>query len=279
MSARTLGGRDVASRVREEAEARLRAHLARGGRTPRVRAFAVAPDGSGQAYLQTQARALSAAGFEFQADIVERPMEAAEAKARLEDLSADPEIDGIIVSWPLPVGLAVERVLEGLDPRKDVDALTTACIGRLAVDPGARAPATARAVMALLGQAGADLVGSRVTLIGCGRTAGLPTMLLLLHAGAPLTVVHRQSHDVRAAVRDADVVVAAAGSPHLVRTQDVRPGAIVIDVGITEADGRLFGDADPGVAMVAGAYTPVPGGVGPVTVSHLLLNVLEVVGA
>jgi methylenetetrahydrofolate dehydrogenase (NADP+)/methenyltetrahydrofolate cyclohydrolase len=279
MTARRLGGRDLASEVRAEVAARLRVHLARGGRAPRLVAFAVAPTGGERAYLETQARAAEAAGFTFRLEALHASTDTAAARERLARLSADPEVDGVLVSWPLPPALERERVLEALDPRKDVDALSPAWLGRLAVDPTARAPATARAVMAILAQAGVDLGRSRVTLVGAGRTAGLPTLLLLLGAGAQVRVVHRPEHGVEAAVRDADVVVAAAGRPGVVSASALRPGAVVVDVGVTEVEGRLLGDVAGEVAAVASAYTPVPGGVGPVTVSYLLLNALEAVGA
>lgn len=274
-----MGGREVAAQVRAEVVARLRVHQARGGRPPRLCAFAVEPDAGARSYLQTQARAAAAAGVAFRVEAMPGPVGAAAVRERLEDLSADAAVDGILVSWPLGAGVDAGRALDGLDPRKDVDAITPACLGRLAIDPAVRAPATGRAVMALLGQAGTDLAEAKVTLVGTGRTAGLPTLLLLLHAGAQVTVVDRPGHDVAGAVRAADVVVSAAGVPHLVPADAIGAGAVVIDVGTSEVHGRLVGDVAPAAAEVAGAYAPVPGGVGPVTVAYLLLNALELVGA
>lgn len=279
MSARHLGGRELAARVRAEAVARLRVHQARGGGSPRIRALALGPNGGVRSYLEVQERAMTETGLTFRAEIVEERLTTAQARRRLEDLSGDPAVDGIILPWPLAPHLEAERVLEGLDPAKDVDALTSTCLGRLAVDAAARAPATAQAVMGVLAQAGTDLGRARVALIGAGRAVGLPTLLLLLHAGAAVTLAHRPGHDVAEAVRGADVVVAAAGSPALVTAADLRAGAVVVDVGTTEVDGRLVGDVGEGAEAVASAYAPVPGGVGPVTVAYLLLNALAVVGA
>lgn len=246
---------------------------------PRIVAFAVAPDGGSRSYLDMQARAAASVGLDLRVECMDGEATTALARERVGALCADPAVDGVLFSWPLPRQLEAERVLEALDPRKDVDAVSPACLGRLAVDAGARAPATARAVMSVLAQAGGDIAGARVTLVGKGRTAGLPTLLLMLHAGAEVTVVHRKSHDVHGAVRAADIVVSAAGAPGLIRVEDIKPGAIVVDVGTTDVDGRLMGDVEPGADAVAAAITPVPGGVGPVTIAHLLKNALGVVGA
>lgn len=279
MTARRLGGRDGASEVRAEVTARMRVHLARGGAPPRIVAFAVRPDGGGRSYLETQARAAAQAGLDFRLESLDGAVTAATARHALTALCADPNVDGVLLSWPLPRDLEAERVVEALDPAKDVDAVSPVCLGRLAVDASARAPATGRAVMTVLAQAVGDIAGARVTLVGKGRTAGLPALLLLLHAGAEVTVVHRKAHDLRAAVRSADVVVSAAGVPGLIRAEDIQPGAVVVDVGTTEVEGRLVGDVAPEAAEVASALTPVPGGVGPVTIAHLLRNALGVVGA
>ena len=279
MSARRLGGREAASEVRAEVSARMRVHLARGGRPPHIVAFAIDPDGGSRSYLEVQARAAASAGLDLRLECLDGQTTTSAARDRVAALCADPEVDGVLFSWPLPRHLEAERVLEALDPAKDVDAISTACLGRLVVDAGARAPATARAVMTVLAQAGADFAGARVTLVGKGRTAGLPTLMLLLHAGLEVTVVHRKSHDVRGAVREADIVISAAGSPGLIRVEDIKPGAIVVDVGTTEVDGKLMGDVEPGAEAVASAITPVPSGVGPVTIAHLLKNALGVVGA
>lgn len=279
MTARALGGRALAQGVRETVATRLTRHLDAGGRPPRVVAFTVRPDPAVRAYLDGQARAAAKAGLAWRIEAGDGDESTAQARDRLARLCDDPAVDGVVVAWPMPAGVDGERVLEALDPHKDVDALGPACLGRLAVDRSARAPATARAVMAVLQDGVGELAGRRVTLVGKGRTAGMPTLFLLLHAGAVVEVLHSRAGDLGPRVREADILVSCVGRPGLVRAADVRPGAVVVDVGMAEVEGSLVGDVEPAVADTAAAYTPVPGGVGPVTLALLLDNALAVAGA
>ena len=191
-------------------------------------------------------------------------------------LNADPEVDGILVQLPLPPGIRSRAVIEAIDPAKDVDGFHPLNVGRLQDGDDALAPCTPLGVMRLLRHAGVALRGARAVVLGRSAIVGRPMATLLLAADATVTVAHSRTADLPGECRRADVLVAAVGRPELVRGDWVRPGATVIDVGINRLpDGRLVGDvAYAECAAAAGAITPVPGGVGPMTIACLLQNTL-----
>ena len=200
-----------------------------------------------------------------------------ELLALIESLNADEQVDGILLQLPLPGHLDQDPLIAAIDPAKDVDGLTPLSAGLLAQGrEEAMVPCTPRGVIELLGEAGAELEGARAVVVGRSILVGKPLAALLLAANATVTHCHSRTRDLAAVCREADVLIAAAGSPALIGAEMVRPGAIVIDVGTNRGEDGLVGDVDFGpVSEVAGAITPVPGGVGPMTRAMLLVNTLE----
>ncbi len=202
-------------------------------------------------------------------------LSAGAVRDRLRELSSDPAVDGIIVQQPLPHGIPASVVFEGLEPSKDVDGITPVNAGRLAAGQPAFAPATAQAVVEILDRFAIPLEGMHAVVVGRSLTVGRPVAQLLLRRNCTVTICHSRTRDLDHYTREADVLVVAAGRPGLIGAGMLRPGAIVVDVGTTVVDGRIVGDVDAGSARTAaGAITPVPGGIGPVTNAVLLEHVL-----
>lgn len=210
---------------------------------------------------------------------VDLPHSAAQADvlAAVDDLNSSPECTGFIVQLPLPAGIDQQAVLERMDPAKDADGLHPANLGRLVLGAPGPLPCTPRGIVELLRRYDVPIAGAEVCIVGRGVTVGRPLGLLLTRRSenATVTLCHTGTRDLAAHVRAADIVVAAAGVPGLIRADWVKPGAAVLDVGITRTESGLAGDVDPGVHAVAGQVAPMPGGVGPMTRAMLLLNVVE----
>ena len=227
-------------------------------------------------YVRNKDRAAQEAGL--RATTLRLPASTGEAEllTTIERLNKDPNVDGILVQLPLPPGIDPRAVIEAIDPGKDVDGFHPTNVGRLQDGRAALAPCTPSGVMRLLAAADIALRGARAVVLGRSAIVGKPMAALLLAADATVTIVHSRTRDIAAECRRADILVAAVGQPEMVRREWVNPGAAVIDVGINRlADGRLVGDCDyAGCAEVAGAITPVPGGVGPMTIACLLENTL-----
>jgi methylenetetrahydrofolate dehydrogenase (NADP+)/methenyltetrahydrofolate cyclohydrolase len=201
----------------------------------------------------------------------------ADVEAVIDELNADPACTGFIVQLPLPAGLDSGAALERIDPTKDADGLHPANLGRLVLGEAGPLPCTPRGIVELCRRYGVELNGAEVTIVGRGITVGRPLGLLLTRRSenSTVTLCHTGTRDLAAAVRRADVVVAAAGTPGLITADMVKPGAAVLDVGITRVDGKMRGDVAPEVAEVAGFRAPMPGGIGPMTRAMLLTNVVE----
>ena len=197
--------------------------------------------------------------------------------SRISELNRDPETDGILVQFPLPNHIDTRAIIEAIDPAKDVDGFHPINAGRLQDGAASLAPCTPRGIIKLLDHARARLRGARAIVLGRSSVVGRPVAALLLNADATVTIAHSRTVDLPERCREADIVIAAVGRPELVRGDWIKPGATVIDVGINRRpDGRLVGDvAFSGAAEVAGAITPVPGGVGPMTIACLLENTLD----
>ena len=194
----------------------------------------------------------------------------------MRDLSADDGVDGILVQLPLPEHLDADEVVNAIDPAKDVDGLTPASAGLLARGEPGLVPCTPRGVMELLESAGVDPAGKEAVIVGRSNLVGRPMIGLLLGANATVTICHSRTADLPGTCSRADILIAAVGVPKLVGAEFVKPGATVIDVGINRTDDGLVGDVDfDAVAEVAGAITPVPGGVGPMTIAMLLANTVQ----
>ena len=276
MTARVLDGKATAAEVKADLKERVR-RLAAAGHVPGLGTVLVGDDPGSRAYVNGKHRDCAEVGIasirrELAADASQEQVEAVVA-----ELNADPACTGYIVQLPLPAGLDPYRVLERMDPAKDADGLHPVSLGRLVLGEPGPLPCTPRGIVALLRRFDVPIAGADVTVIGRGITVGRSLGLLLTRRSenATVTLCHTGTKDLAGHTRRADIVIAAAGRPGLVTADMIRPGAAVVDVGITRTDAGLAGDVDPGAAEVAGWLAPVPGGVGPMTRAMLLANVVE----
>jgi methylenetetrahydrofolate dehydrogenase (NADP+)/methenyltetrahydrofolate cyclohydrolase len=276
MAARVIDGKAVAARVRAQVGEGVAEFTAEHGRPPGLATVLVGEDPASAVYVGGKQKATAEVGM--------RPFDhrlAAEATreeviALIEQLNADPAVSGILCQLPVPAHLDGVELTGLIDPRKDVDGLTPVSAGLLALGREALRPCTPLGVMELLGEAGAQLEGAEAVVVGRSNLFGKPMLQLLLGANATVTVCHSRTRDLAAVCRRADVLIAAVGRDRMVKGDWIKPGATVIDVGINRADDGLHGDVDFDAAVeVAGAITPVPGGVGPMTIACLLRNTLK----
>lgn len=270
--AEILDGEALAARLRDE----LAREVAGMDAPPSLATILVGDDPASAVYVAAKRRACGEVGIDSRHFQLSGAASPAELAAVIDACNADPDVAGILCQLPLPARLDARAAIERIHPDKDVDGLTAVNAGRLATRaPGLR-PCTPLGVMALLERSRVRLRGAEAVVIGTSGLVGTPLALMLTAAGATVTMCHRETVDLPGACRRAEVLVAAAGVPGLVRGEWVRPGATVIDVGITRTDAGLVGDVEfEAAAEVAGAITPVPGGVGPMTIASLLRNAVE----
>jgi methylenetetrahydrofolate dehydrogenase (NADP+)/methenyltetrahydrofolate cyclohydrolase len=274
--AQRIDGAGIARRLREDLRARA-AQLAARGHPPGLAVVLVGDDPASQVYVRNKIKACADTGIRSLLERHDDTLPEADLLARIAALNADPSVHGILVQLPLPRHISPQRVIEAIAPAKDVDGFSVESAGRLAAGlPGFR-PCTPWGCMKLIESTGIDLRGKHAVVIGRSNTVGKPMALMLLQADATVTVCHSRTADLAAHVRRADVIVAAVGRARMVTADMVKPGAVVIDVGMNrDADGKLCGDVDfDAVAQVASFITPVPGGVGPMTIAMLLANTLD----
>jgi methylenetetrahydrofolate dehydrogenase (NADP+) / methenyltetrahydrofolate cyclohydrolase len=276
MTAVILDGNLTAARIKSELAARV-AELAKRGIFPGLGTVLVGDDPGSHAYVGGKHRDCAEVGI---ASIrVELPATATqqEVERTVEGLNLDPAVTGFIVQLPLPKGLDANAVLELMDPGKDADGLHPTSLGRLVLGVQAPLPCTPRGIVELLRAYQVPIDGAEVCVLGRGVTVGRPLGLLLTRRSenATVTLCHTGTHDVADHLRRADIVVAAAGVPHMVTADLVKPGAALVDVGITRTEQGLVGDIHPNCAEVAGFIAPMPGGTGPMTRAMLLANVVE----
>ena len=276
MTATILDGKATAKAIREELTSRV-ARLAQAGITPGLGTVLVGDDPGSVAYVAGKHRDCAQVGIysirkDLPADATQQQVEAAVA-----ELNANPACTGFIVQLPLPAGLDARRVLRRMDPAKDADGLQPVNLGKLVLGEPGPLPGTPKGIVTLLRHYDVPIAGAEVTVIGRGITVGRALGLLLTRRSenATVTLCHTGTRDLAAHTRSADIIVVAAGRPGLLTADMVKPGAAVVDVGITRTDAGLVGDVDPAVAEVAGYLAPVPGGVGPMTRAMLLANVVE----
>jgi methylenetetrahydrofolate dehydrogenase (NADP+)/methenyltetrahydrofolate cyclohydrolase len=276
MSARIIDGKSLAAAVRASVRDEVAALVARGTR-PGLAVIIAGGDPASRVYVRNKVRACEETGVYSQ--LIEYPaqVDAAALIERIEALNRDPAIHGILVQLPLPRQLDAERILAAVSPAKDVDGFHLQNIGALTAGRPAFVPCTPAGVMRMLAHENVALAGRHAVVIGRSNIVGKPMALLLLQKDATVTICHSKSSDLAALARQADVLVAAVGRARLVTAEMVKPGACVIDVGVNRlADGSLAGDVDyAAVKEVAGLITPVPGGVGPMTIAMLLVNTLR----
>jgi methylenetetrahydrofolate dehydrogenase (NADP+)/methenyltetrahydrofolate cyclohydrolase len=276
MPAQLIDGNALSKQMRAEVATRAAALTARG-RRPGLAVVLVGDDPASQVYVRNKVKACHDAGLHSVFEKFDATLSEAELLARIDALNADPAIHGILVQMPLPPHINPHRVIERVSTRKDVDGYSVLSAGELMTGlPGFR-PCTPYGCMKLIESTGADLRGKHAVVIGRSNTVGKPMALLLLQAHATVTICHSATADIGQHTRQADVVVAAVGRRNVLTADMVKPGAIVIDVGINRNEaGKLCGDVDfAGVSALASHITPVPGGVGPMTITMLLVNTIE----
>jgi methylenetetrahydrofolate dehydrogenase (NADP+)/methenyltetrahydrofolate cyclohydrolase len=275
MTAQILDGKAAATAIKAELAVRV-ADLAGRGIVPGLGTVLVGDDPGSRAYVNGKHRDCAEVGIasirrELPADASQQQVEAV-----VDELNADPACTGYIVQLPLPAGIDANAILSRIDPDKDADGLHPLNLGRLVLGQPGPLPCTPRGIVELLRRYEVPIAGAEVTIIGRGITVGRALGLLLTRRSenATVTQTHTGTKDLSAHTRSADIVVTAAGRPGLLTAEMIKPGAVVVDVGITRTDAGLVGDVDPGVAEVAGWLAPVPGGVGPMTRAMLLSKVV-----
>jgi methylenetetrahydrofolate dehydrogenase (NADP+)/methenyltetrahydrofolate cyclohydrolase len=300
-TARRLDGTAVAAAIRAELLPQVASFTESAGRAPALSILLVGDDPASQVYVRNKERDGRAAGLDVTVHRLAATSQFEEVLALVRRLNADSTCDGILVQSPLPAAMgkrATELVFDAIDPRKDVDGFHPENVGRLVQGRATLAPCTPTGVMELLRREDVDVAGRHAVVIGRSEIVGKPMALLLLHANATVTICHSKTADLPSLVRQGDIVVSAIGRPGFVTADMIKPGAAVVDVGTTPTRdralvARLFGegsprlesfdrrgstvvgDVDPAVAGVAGALSPVPGGVGPLTIALLLRNTLS----
>ena len=278
--ARLIDGRAVAQAVRDDVARGVAAYTAASGRVPGLATVLVGEDPASEVYVRNKVAACREAGMESFHEPMPVDSTQEQVEAMVDRLNADDRVDGIIVQSPLPKGLDFKRVLERIDPAKDVDGFHPLNVGRLVAGRPTLVACTPAGVMELLRRSETRLEGAEAVVVGRSDIVGKPVALLLLHESATVTVCHSRTRDLPAVTRRADILVAAVGRPRMITGDMVKPGATVIDVGINRTADGLVGDVDfEPAAKVAGAITPVPGGVGPMTIAMLMRNTLTAAAA
>jgi methylenetetrahydrofolate dehydrogenase (NADP+)/methenyltetrahydrofolate cyclohydrolase len=274
--ARIIDGKAAAAALRAEIGREVAAIKAARGLVPGLHVVLVGEDPASRVYVASKEKQAVEVGMNSVAHRL--PVETSEAEllAKVAELNADDSVDGILVQLPLPAHIDADRIIDAIDPAKDVDGFHLSNVGKLAAGRAALVPCTPLGSMILLRQTLGSLAGLEAVVVGRSAIVGKPMAQLLLQADCTVTLAHSRTRDLPAIVRRADIVVAAVGRPRMVKGDWIKPGATVIDVGINRLpDGKLAGDVDFAEAVkVAGAITPVPGGVGPMTIACLLKNTL-----
>ncbi len=276
MAARIIDGKAVATVVRERVRAEVTAYETETGRAPTLATVIVGEDPASQIYVRNKHRACEEAGIRSVHHGLAAETTENELLELIGRLGLHEDVDGILVQLPVPDQIDPDAVVAAIDPGKDVDGLTPLSAGLLAHGTPGLVPCTPAGVMELLRYEEVELEGAEAVVVGRSKLVGVPVARLLLAANATVTVCHSRTRDLAATCHRADVLVAAVGVPRLLGADAVKPGAVVIDVGMNRTDDGLCGDVDfDAVAESASAITPVPGGVGPMTIAMLLVNTLE----
>lgn len=274
--AKQIDGKAVAKRVRAEVSAGISAFIEEHGRAPSLHVVLAGDDPASAVYVRNKEKATREVGMLGQVHRLAHSIKSSELLDLVQTLNRDPAVDGILVQLPLPEGLRPDPIVQAVDPQKDVDGLHRQNIGALWSGQPGLVPCTPRGCMRLLKEAGAELAGARALVVGRSNLVGKPIAALLLSQHATVTLAHSRTRDLAGRCREADVLIAAIGRARMIGGDWVKRGAVVIDVGINRGDdGKLCGDVDYAAASKrATAITPVPGGVGPMTIAMLLENTL-----
>ena len=276
MAAKIVDGKDIAARIRADIAARVAKLSEKHGVHPGLAVIIVGEDPASQVYVRNKKKACEAAGM--YSVVIELPEDTTQEAllSQIEALKADEKIHGILVQLPLPKHLDADAVIAAIPPEKDVDAFHPVNTGKIMIGDYDFLPCTPAGVMKLLEYSDVEIAGKECVVVGRSNIVGKPQAMLLLHANGTVTVCHSKTKDLASVTRRADILVVAIGRANFITADMVKPGAVVIDVGMNRLpNGKLCGDVDyAGVSEVAGAITPVPGGVGPMTITMLLENTL-----
>ena len=273
MSALKMDGKVIAERIRKE----IAGKVAKLSTPIGLGTILVGSDPGSVAYVDGKHKDCAQVGIKSIKVNLPDSVLTADVVAAVNKLNLDPNCTGFIVQLPLPSGIDVQEVLSAIDPKKDADGLTPTNLGNLVLSFNEIIPCTPKAIVALLSEYKIKLSGAKVLIIGRGLTVGRPLSILLSQKAinATITLAHSATSNLSALIKESDVVIAAIGSAHFIKPEMVKPGAVIVDVGITRVDDKLVGDVDPTVAQIASAMAPMPGGVGPLTRAMLLQNVFE----
>lgn len=272
--AKIIDGKAIAAEVKARVAAETEDLKARGI-TPGLAVILVGDDPASQIYVNSKERECAKVGFYSEKYVLPASASMDEILALVDKLNRDERLHGILCQLPLPRGLRPDAVINAISPDKDVDAFHPVNVGRVTRGDYIFAPCTPAGVMEMLRHEGIPVAGKHCVVVGRSDIVGKPMALLMLHADATVTVCHSKTTDLAARCREADILVAAVGKPRFITADMVKPGAVVIDVGMNRLDGKLYGDVNyAGVEPIAGYITPVPGGVGPMTIAMLLRNTL-----
>lgn len=272
----TVDGLGLANTLRDEMKAEIEALVEAGHRAPHLCVVLVGDDPASKSYIKGKQRACARIGADSSEHLLPESTSEKELLDLLDRLNRDDAIDGILVQLPLPKQISPEAVAEAIDPAKDADALHPLNFGRLLLGNAALISCTPLGVMAVLERHGVEIAGRHAVVIGRSNIVGKPVSILLQQQNATVTMCHSRTQDLPGVCRSADILVAAAGNPRMVKGDWIKPGAAVMDVGVTEVDGKLVGDVDFEAAQgVAGLITPSRRGIGPMTITMLLRNTLE----
>jgi methylenetetrahydrofolate dehydrogenase (NADP+)/methenyltetrahydrofolate cyclohydrolase len=275
--AQRIDGKEVSEKVRAEVAEGVRAFREKYGRAPGLHVVLAGDDPASAVYVRNKEHAAEKAGFAGQVHRMPATVSEADLLAKVRELNDAPDVDGILVQFPVPSQVSQNRVLETISPEKDVDGLHAVNAGKLWSGQKGLVPCTPRGCMRLLRETGIELAGKRAIVIGRSNLVGKPIAALLLAENCTVTLAHSRTADLAARCREAEIVIAAVGRTKLIGKDWIQPGATVIDVGMNrDENGKLCGDVDfAAVEPIAGAITPVPGGVGPMTIAMLLDNTLQ----
>ena len=270
-----IDGKLVAARLREEIRSETE-KIKSAGRAPGLAVILVGEDPASQVYVSNKEKACAEVGFYSEKYLLPENTEEKELIALIKRLNSDVNIDGILVQSPVPKHINYENIVDAIDPSKDVDAFSPVNVGRIMIGNYSLAPCTPAGVMELIASTGTDVSGKNCVVIGRSNIVGKPMAMLLMHANGTVTVCHSKTKDLKNITRTADILVSSVGKPKFVTADMVKPGAIVIDVGMNrDENGKLTGDVVfDEVSKIASFITPVPGGVGPMTITMLLKNTL-----
>ena len=272
----TLSGKELAKQIREDISNKIKTYVEKGNRPPCLTTILVGDDPASQVYVLNKTRACNEVGIKNITTVCNASITEDKLIELVEEYSADPRVDGILVQLPLPKHINQDRVLNAIHPNKDVDGFKSSNVAKLWLGHKCIKPCTPQGIIDLLDYGNIDLRGKHVVVIGRSNIVGLPVSKMCLDRNATVTICHSKTKNLKEITQTADVLIVAIGKPKFINNNHLKPGAVVIDVGINRVDGKLFGDVDhDSITLKASYSTPVPGGVGPMTIACLLKNTLE----